>query len=311
MELKRLNFQFIKRILYYVEKIAYVFKKHEAKIMPVLKFLAGMFIFTRLGALSADNAGMGRIMALSLGCSAVSIIASPALFLVMMGGISCLYIAMVSIEAAILALVVFFIIFVFYIRIFPKESLLIPVMLIAYLFKIPYIVPIAAGMYLGLRSLGAVIITVFLQSLKPLLADIIEVSPKTEFDLMGMLDNFIKIMEVISSNINYNWIFVAGVFAVSGVGAWAVNNLFINHERAAAIAVAGVIMIFGCIVVNIMFSAEMSVIGTIFGTVISCAVVYIMTAFDFVLDYSKTEYVKFQDDNYMYYVKAVPKAKKD
>ena len=308
MEQKGLNLRFMKHIQHHVGKISYIFKKHETKLMPMLKFLAGMFVFMRLGALGG-SVSMGRVMALSIVCSLVTMVASPGLFLVMMGAVSCLYISMVSIEAALFAFVAFFLIFVFYVRIFPKESLLIPIMLIAYLFKIPYIVPIVAGLYFGLRSIGAVAITVFLQNSKSTLFDIMEMAPKTDFDLMGMLDNFIKIMEMLSQNISYNWIFVAGVFALSSISAWVVNNLFINHERIVAIGVSGIVMVVGIMIVNIMFSAGASIIGAIVGTAVSCVIVYFVTAFDFVLDYSKTEYVKFQDDNYMYYVKAVPKAK--
>jgi len=309
MEQKGLNLRFMKQIQHHVGKISYILKKHETKLMPVLKFLAGMFVFIRLGALGGVGVSIGRVMALSIACSAVTMIVSPGLFLVMMGAVSCFYISMVSVEAALLSFAAFFLIFVFYVRIFPKESLLIPVMLVAYLFKIPYIVPIVAGLYFGLRSIGAVAITVFLHSSKSVLFDIMEMAPKTDFDLMGMLDNFIKIMEMLSQNINYNWIFIAGVFALSSISAWVVNNLFINHEKIVAIGVSGIVMVVGIIIVNIMFSEGASTIGAIVGTAVSCVIAYFITAFDFVLDYSKTEYVKFQDDNYMYYVKAVPKAK--
>ena len=46
---------------------------------------------------------------------------------------------------------------------------------------------------------------------------------------------------------------------------------------------------------------------TVIGAVISAAIVKLLQFFIFNVDYSRTEYVQFEDDEYYYYVKAVPK----
>ena len=43
------------------------------------------------------------------------------------------------------------------------------------------------------------------------------------------------------------------------------------------------------------------------GIVLSCAAAGAYHFFVFAVDYSRTEYVQFEDDEYYYYVKAVPK----
>jgi len=45
----------------------------------------------------------------------------------------------------------------------------------------------------------------------------------------------------------------------------------------------------------------------IIGTIISAGIVYIIQFFRFSLDYTRVENVQFEDDDYYYYVKAVPK----
>jgi hypothetical protein len=45
----------------------------------------------------------------------------------------------------------------------------------------------------------------------------------------------------------------------------------------------------------------------IIGTVISALLMLVVEFFAFNLDYSRTEKVQFEDDEYYYYVKAVPK----
>ena len=44
-------------------------------------------------------------------------------------------------------------------------------------------------------------------------------------------------------------------------------------------------------------------------TVLSIAIVFVLQFFILAVDYSRTEYTQFEDDDYYYYVKAVPKIK--
>ena len=48
-------------------------------------------------------------------------------------------------------------------------------------------------------------------------------------------------------------------------------------------------------------------IGVIIGSVISFALAYLLQTLVFSVDYSRTENTQFEDDEYYYYVKAVPK----
>ena len=44
-------------------------------------------------------------------------------------------------------------------------------------------------------------------------------------------------------------------------------------------------------------------------TIISILLAYILQFFVLAVDYSRTEYTQFEDDDYYYYVKAIPKVK--
>lgn len=294
----------------YIKNITSVYKKNEDKFDLVLKVLAGLFVFGRIAGLAGGNLGTSKIVFLTLICVVLTLIVSPNLFLIMMGLVSCLYIAAISVESALIVFCVFFLIYVFYVRIFPKESLIIPVMLAAYFFKIPYIVPIIVGLYIGIKGIGAIIITVFLQNSKELLDLMIQATPKQDFDLMGMLDGLITILEVIAGNISTQWIYIAGVFVLATICVWAISRLSINNERVIAIMASGAVLLIGVFICKAVAGADVSIIGAIIGVPLSCAVAYVFNFYDFVLDYGKTEHVKFQDDNFMYYVKAVPKIKR-
>ena len=61
------------------------------------------------------------------------------------------------------------------------------------------------------------------------------------------------------------------------------------------------------VVLQIAFKSDFSIILMILGVVLGAAVAYVCNVVFFALDYKRTEYVQYEDDEYYYYVKAVPK----
>ena len=57
----------------------------------------------------------------------------------------------------------------------------------------------------------------------------------------------------------------------------------------------------------LLMDAEVSTIGIILGSIVSAGIAGIVEFIMFQMDYSRTETVQFEDDEYYYYVKAVPK----
>ena len=74
-----------------------------------------------------------------------------------------------------------------------------------------------------------------------------------------------------------------------------------------ALGVGAVINILIILVGAVSTDADVSALGVIFGTFFSAVLVLVLQFFIHNLNYSRTEYVQFEDDEYYYYVKAVPK----
>ena len=58
---------------------------------------------------------------------------------------------------------------------------------------------------------------------------------------------------------------------------------------------------------DLFLDLNVSIMGVIVGTLISLVLTFALQFFIFSVDYTRTEYVQFEDDEYYYYVKAVPK----
>jgi hypothetical protein len=57
----------------------------------------------------------------------------------------------------------------------------------------------------------------------------------------------------------------------------------------------------------LVMQVKVPIIPLLIGTLVSLLIALIVEFFVFSVDYSRTEYAQFEDDEYYYYVKAVPK----
>ena len=99
---------------------------------------------------------------------------------------------------------------------------------------------------------------------------------------------------------------IAMVVTITAV--YAVRRLKIDNAWTYAIA-AGIVVQFIVLLAGILVTgAKINLILMIVGTVLGGVVGYLCQILFFSVDYSRTEYVQYEDDEYYYYVKAVPKA---
>lgn len=88
---------------------------------------------------------------------------------------------------------------------------------------------------------------------------------------------------------------------------FVVKNLSIDYAWPVAIAAGTVTQLLVFLMGDFMFSVSVDMLQLLLGVLAGCAVAGIYNFFVLALDYSRTEYVQFEDDDYYYYVKAVPK----
>lgn len=100
---------------------------------------------------------------------------------------------------------------------------------------------------------------------------------------------------------------VCAVLVLTMCVVYIIKMRKINYSRELAIvtgSVFGIVLyLVGTIFLNIPVNVLVLIIGGIFSMFVGAAVSFANIA----LDYSRAEYVQFEDDDYYYYVKAVPK----
>jgi len=293
------------------------YKKYEMAINYSLKFVAALIIFWRVNTL-----GMYRpeLSALFNGATGVAFTLLVALiFAVSPSTVSLLLVAIVIglqlslvVEVAVFVFLLLSLIIVFYARLAPRQSMLIIATVFAFYLHIPYAVVLFGGLYMGLAAIIPVIIgTAVWMMITPFL-DLARSTPvMVEFELLeiptAFLEIFHQIYEILTGNLG--WMLIGFVFAMMILAVHLISLLSINYSKDIALGIGAAIGLICMLMIGIVADVDLSIIGIFIGSIVSFGLIIVVKFFDKVVDYNRTERVKFEDDDYVYYVKMIPKVK--
>ena len=95
--------------------------------------------------------------------------------------------------------------------------------------------------------------------------------------------------------------------AVGIMVVYLIRRLSVDYAWIIAIVAGTVAQLLVIFVGDFVFGVSVSAGTLIFGLLVSVMLAMIYNFFFFSVDYTRTEYVQFEDDDYYYYVKAIPK----
>lgn len=108
---------------------------------------------------------------------------------------------------------------------------------------------------------------------------------------------------------NYEMLFFIILFAVALVVTYFIRKSDRDYAFETANVAGIVVCCLGVLGGKLMFDISGNTFALLLGSVISGMIVFVLWHLRMLLDYSATEHLQFEDDDYYYYVKAVPKIK--
>ena len=272
------------------EHLKRFYSKYEAYITPVGKFLLAAAAILLINS---------EILILSLICSFM-----PMNFIVFVAAAVTLgHLYELSMECALVALAEFLILFILYIRFSPKDTLAVLLTPICFILKIPYIMPIAMGLVgtpVSAVSVASGVAVYYTVGYMTQSASILGT-----FEEDGSLEKFKYVIDGMMKN-KEMFIAIAG-FVLTLLVVYFIRRLSIDYAWTVAMITGALLDILVLLFGDLMYSTNVSILGVILGSVASVAIAKVLEFFVFNVDYSRTELVQFEDDEYYYYVKAVPK----
>lgn len=169
--------------------------------------------------------------------------------------------------------------------------------------KMPYIMPIACG----LRGSAGSIISVLLGMVTYALLSGIKANEAVFLSKadISSTDKIVLVLNQITKNKEL-WV-VIFAFLLTNILVYAIRRLSIKNAWRTAYLVG---IAFNMVVIlcgKLLVGQSDGIVWLLVGSVISIGIAYIYEFIFMNLDYSRVEQVQFEDDNYYYYVKAVPK----
>ena len=106
---------------------------------------------------------------------------------------------------------------------------------------------------------------------------------------------------------NKGMLLTIAAFAATIIIVYLIRRLSVDYAWTIAIIAGALTDVMILLVGDLIFDTNVSILGLIIGTVISGLLAKVIEFFAFHVDYSRAEKVQFEDDEYYYYVKAIPK----
>jgi len=290
------------QLLLMKETIKNFIGRYEIYLKPLGKFLLSLLTFV---IINVSTGYMERlksfsiVMILALMCSfmPLNFIIVCAAFMII------LHFYALSLECALVALILFLVMALLYFRFSPKDSLLVLLLPICFFFKIPYVIPICAGLLAGPVSSVAVVCGVVVYYMVHYVSE--NMAGLSAFEAEDMSGRFRYVVDGFMKN--KTMAVVAVAFVLTVIIVYLIRRLAIDHNWTIAIVAGTIIQMVILLMGALLMDAEISMAGIIFGSIVSAGIARVVEFIAFHMDYSRTETVQFEDDEYYYYVRAVPK----
>ena len=284
-------------------KVTKFYKEFETWFRIIFKFIIAYIIFgyinDSLGYMEALNNGGLRVV-----LSLISAIVPSSIFVLICGVVSLLHLYKLSLIMMVLAFIVFIIFYFLYLKFAPEHGILMMAIPVLMPYNLHYMVPLVAGLFYNpftIIPIGCFFIV------QKFVHFIVQAAPMVDLEKLDVEAITAAYQFVIDSVLdNKEMLMYAGAFALIVVVTYIISRLPFDYSWYAGIGAGTIASIVGMAIFSNKFDADPTgsvFIGSVFSGLIMCVVQFLHCS----VDYAKKEYVQFEDDDYYYYVKALPK----
>ncbi|MDO5402017.1 MAG: hypothetical protein Q4F11_01135 [Eubacteriales bacterium] len=284
------------------EKIKNFYNKYDVYAVPAFKFIIALISFIML------NSSIGYMSKLKNPLIAVML---SVLCAFLPNGATILMLSVyilanlyaISAEFAVITLCIMLIMYLLYFRFTPKSAYILIFTTILCWLKMPYLIPIAAGLCFSALSVIPVGFGV-------VIFYIIQTAGEygTAITNQSVTDSVQQISYIVESLISdKQMLIVVLALVLTIVTVYCIRRLTVDNAWTYAIIAGTVIEFIILVVGETVFKAKLNIVLMIIGVALGAAIGYVCRILFFAVDFKRTEYVQYEDDEYYYYVKAVPK----
>lgn len=284
------------------QKIKTFYGEHDTWLLPLLKFLLAFLVFqsinSTLGFLEAlDNIFI--VLILSIICAVLPLNGTAILGCIMI--IAHCY--GVGVEVAAFSVLLLLLLMILFLRFTSRDNLALILTPTAFFLHMPAAVPVGSGLLRGpscaVPSCCGVILYYFMNTVSERSTVLQGKETESVQKLQILLDALINNQEM--------WLNILA-FVVVLMVVYLISRTSADYSWRIGVAAGAVVYILIMILGGMFLSVNINIGGVILSGVLAAVVGLIIEFAALGVDYSRSETTQFEDDEYVYYVKAVPKS---
>ena len=293
------------KLLEIKDQLIRFYSKYETFLYPVVKFIVAflllMMVNTNIGFMEKIST-LPVALGLSFLCALL-----PTGAILWVGALVVLAdMYALSMEVALATLILFAILFFLYFRFVPKDGLTVILTPICFQLHIPYLMPIGSSLLRSVYSVVGVVcgtvVYYFLDGISRNAGTLMNTAGAEEEQTSSRFD--ISVGQFLGNKEMY---LVIVIFVVTAIVVYVVRRMEVDNAWTLAIISGTLIQIAGLFVGYLVLGITGKTLWLLVGNMIALILAFVLEFLFMNLDYARTERVQFEDDDYYYYVKAVPK----
>ncbi len=283
------------------ENILSYIRQHERIVLPIVRFFYTLIVMLSFKTLFGYQDSLYRWPVL-LGLAVVGAFLPGGLTYLIVMLFICIDLATFSVEAAGLLLAGMLISYFLYLRVMPGKSWIILVTMVLAM-KLPGLVPFLIVILIGpmgiIPAVCGIILYYYSVHCKDLYNVLMTASGEKDVNAIAYLINQLSQ--------DRQMLLYLAICVVVMLVTYFIYQSSMVYAWMISIMVGMVVLILGFLAGGIIIDDPVSFRVIFLGSVLSGLAAMLVQFFKGIVDYSRIEVVQFEDDEYYYYVKAVPK----
>ena len=286
------------QLLVFKEQVQKFYQNYALVLNTLFRFAIGFIVFYAVNRVIGYSPLLNQTWAEVLsGC--ISMVFPVQVLLFLASVFIVLQIAYVSNYLAITMAMMLAVLYFMYVRFLPKHGFVILAMPVLYALNIPYVLPVL----MGLVAVPVSVIPIgFGVAIYYLISDMVYVINTSTEDTINI---YKLVMQQLSSDTQmYVSVFI---FAIVTIVVYFIRNRKTDYAFEMAIITGSFLNLILFLVVNYLMDININILSLLGGIAVSCLLVWVIQVFRLPLNCAGAENLQFEDDEYYYYVRAVPK----
>ena len=289
-------------LLVFKERLRAFYGRHSMWIRPLLKFALSLTVFLLLNTNLGYMTRLNHPLAVAVPSQVCAFLPSGVLTF-LAAAVMLLHLYGLSLELTVIVGILVLIVAILYGGLQPGNSWIMVITPVLFFLRVSYVVPLVLGLSLGLSSIIPMSVGIFIYYLIVYVNQNAGVLAGT--DTVDIVQKYTQILNSLFTNSTMILMVVA--FAAALLVVFLVRNLSLDYAWTIAIGAGTAVLLAVIFIGNSTAGMNLSIVSLALEMLFSVILAFVYQFFAFAVDYSRTEFLQFEDDDYYYYVKAVPK----